>query len=34
MRWDAYAGKFHKSDTHSFARPAKRMEQAGVESSA
>jgi predicted MPP superfamily phosphohydrolase len=34
MRWDAYAGKFHNSDTHSFARPAKRMEQAGVESSA
>ncbi len=31
MRWDAYSGKFHHSDTHTFARPVARMEQAGVQ---
>ena len=32
MRWDAYSGKFHNSDTHTFARPASRVEQSGVPS--
>ena len=34
MRWDAYSGKFHHSDTHTFARPTARAEQSGVPSGA